>query len=232
MIKILKQGTLMLFIAVCFQIPAAGAAQRQSDAEVLPVVDVTGKKNESTGSLPDVEGTKIYAGKKTQVVKLKEEVPALTNNNYRQVLAKVPGLFLSEETTPLVSIGYRGLNPNRTQFIQVMKDGIPIQADMFGYPEAYYTPILQSIESIELIHGGSGLMYGPQPGGALNYVSTMPRADTPFSAYSENAFGTDQYFSTYESISGTSGPAGYNAYFHEREGNGFRQANSDYEVIA
>ncbi len=201
-------------------------------ADTLPVVDVYGGVQTQGPFLTDVGGTKIYSGKKTNLVSLSKDAPALTNNNYRQALAKVPGLLLSEESTPLFSVGYRGLDPHRGQFMQMMKDGIPIHADMFGYPEAYYTPILQSIETIEFVRGGAGLMYGPQPGGALNYVSKMPRMDTKFSAYSENVFGSDQYFSTYESLSGSLGPAGYQAYFHEREGNGFREANSDYEVIA
>lgn len=181
--------------------------------------------------LPDVQGTKINAGKKTSVVRLKE-LPAITNNNYRQALVKVPGLLLSEETTPLFSLGYRGLNPDRAQFMQVMKDGIPIVADMFGYPEAYYTPILETVERIEFIRGGSALLYGPQPGGALNYVTKKPATDRYFQTYSDNAFGQDNYFSTYEAVTGGAGPVGYLGYIHERQGDGFRRENSDFEVIS
>ncbi len=231
-----KQGlAFVLALGVLCLTEAAFAAETAKSTaaptKTMPVVEVKAK-GETPPFLSDVSGTKIYAGKKTSVTVLKEDAPALSNNNYRQALAKVPGLLVSEETTPLVSLGYRGLDPHRGQFIQIMKDGIPIHADMFGYPEAYYTPILQSVDKIEFIRGGAGLMYGPQPGGALNYVTKMPRLDTKFSAYSENIFGSDQYFSTYEALSGTVGPAGYHAYIHEREGNGFRQANSDYEVIS
>ena len=85
--------------------------------------------------LPDIQDTRINAGKKTSVLDL-DELPKVNNNNYRQALTKTPGLLLSEETSPLVSIGYRGLAPHRAQFTQVLKDGIPIHADQFGYPEA------------------------------------------------------------------------------------------------
>lgn len=201
---------------------------KRKDAEE---VVVTAEKYDKSGPfLPEVKGTRIYSGKKTSAVHL-EQSPAVANNNYRQALAKTPGLLLSEETTPLVSLGYRGLNPHRGQFTQIMKDGIPIHADMFGYPEAYYTPILQTVEDIEFIRGGAALMYGPQPGGALNYVTKMPATDRKFGIRSENIFGSDNLFSTYETLTGTAGPLGYLGYFHERQGDGFREKNSDFEVL-
>lgn len=211
------------------------SAEKTSETEkekTLKEVTVVGKRPVESGPfLADVQGTKIYAGKKTSVTRL-TELPAITNNNYRQALVKEPGLLLSEETTPLLSLGYRGLEPHRAQFTQVMKDGIPIQADMFGYPESYYTPILQTVENIEFIRGGAALMYGPQPGGALNYVTANPLTDKKFKTFSENVFGTDNYFSTYEAVTGTLGPVGYLGYFHERQGDGFREKNSDFEVIS
>lgn len=190
------------------------------------------KEDAASPFLPDVQGTKINAGKKTSRVDLGKELPAISNNNFRQALAKVPGVMLSEESTPLFSLGYRGLEPHRAQFIQVLKDGVPIHADMFGYPEAYYVPPLQTVESIELIRGGAGLMYGPQPGGALNFVTNKPLIDKKFRIHSENVFGSDNFFSTYEALTGTVGPLGYLGYFHERQGDGFRDANSDFEVIS
>jgi Fe(3+) dicitrate transport protein len=93
--------------------------------------------------LPDVEGTRINAGKKTSNILL-NELPEISNDNFRQELARTPGVILAEESTPLLSIGYRGYDPHRTQYFQVLEDGIPIHADMFGYPEAYYTPSLGS----------------------------------------------------------------------------------------
>lgn len=181
--------------------------------------------------LPAVQGTRINTGKKSSNVVL-DQIPAISNNNFRQTLAKTPGLLLSEESTPLFSVGYRGLEPHRAQFTQVLKDGVPIHADMFGYPEAYYAPVLQTVDRVEFLRGGAGLMYGPQPGGALNFVTHKPATDTKLRLQSENIFGTDNLFSTYESLTGTIGPVGYLGYFHERQGDGFRQHNSDFEVIS
>lgn len=196
--------------------------------EVLVVASET---DANSPFLSDVEGAQIYAGKKTTRVNL-SQLPEISNNNYRQALVKVPGLYLSEETTPLFSLGVRGLPPDRAQYMNVLKDGVPIHADMFGYPEAYYTPPLQTVDEIQVIRGGSALMYGPQPGGVLNYITRQPALDKKIGLHSENVFGTDGYFSTYEALTGTVGPLGYNAYFHERQGEGFRHDNSDFEVIS
>lgn len=212
--------------------PAAKPAGTNAPVK-LPTVVVTG---ESEGDaqiqpafLPAVEGTRIYSGKKTTVLDL-DALPTIVNNNYRQALALTPGLLLSEESTPLVSIGYRGLSPHRTMFMQVLKDGIPIHADMFGYPEAYYTPPLDTVDRMEFLHGGASLMYGPQPGGALNYVTHLPSRATRLSGGSSQIFGSDGLYSTFNYATGTEGRVGYYAYFHHRQTDGFRAANSDVSL--
>ena len=181
--------------------------------------------------LPPVQGTRIYAGKKTSVIDL-DEFPRITNNNYRQALAKTPGLFVSEETSPLISIGYRGLDPSRVQYTQVLKDGIPIHADQFGYPEAYYSPPLDTVDRLEFLRGGAALLYGPQPGGALNFITHRPRQDRAFSFGTTNTFGSDGYYSNFTHLDGTTGRVGYYGYFNHREGDGIREANSDFALNA
>jgi len=146
--------------------------------------------------LPDVDGTKIHAGKKTSNVDL-EQIPEISMDNYRQVISKTPGLVLAEENTPLLSIGYRGYDPHRTQFFQVLEDGIPIHADMVGYPEAYYTPPLDAVESVEVVRGGAALMYGPQPAGAINFVMKKPPLDTPITIESTNILGSFDMYSNF-----------------------------------
>jgi Fe(3+) dicitrate transport protein len=179
--------------------------------------------------LPAVRGTSIYSGKKTKVVDF-DELPKIVANNYRQALVQTPGLLISEESNPLVSIGYRGLNPARTQFTQVLRDGIPIHADQFGYPEAYYTPPLDTVDRIEFLHGGASLQYGPQPGGSLNYLTHRPRTDKKFSFKTENIVGSDNLYSTFTAVDGTVGKLGYYGYFNHREADGFRSSNSDYSL--
>lgn len=181
--------------------------------------------------LPDVQGAKINVGKKTTMLDF-DSLPRIHGNNYRQALAEAPGLLLSEETSPLLSIGYRGLDPHRAQFMQVLKDGIPIHADQFGYPEAYYSPPLDTVDRIEFIRGGAALLYGPQPGGALNYVTHRPRPDRPFSGSSLHTVGSDATYSTFSHVDGTVGRVGYYGYYNHRSSDGIRSANSDYRLDA
>jgi Fe(3+) dicitrate transport protein len=179
--------------------------------------------------LPAVSGASIFSGKKTAVLDF-DSMPRVVGNNYRQALQQTPGLLLSEESSPLVSIGYRGLNPHRAQFTQMLRDGVPIHADQFGYPEAYYTPPLDTVDRIEFLHGGAALQFGPQPGGALNYITHRPRTDKPFSIRTQHVIGSDDLYSTFSSTDGTVGKLGYYAYFNHRQGDGFRSTNSEYDL--
>lgn len=181
-------------------------------------------------ALADVDGAKIYAGKKTSIIDLNDS-PKVANNNFRQALQKTPGLLLSEESTPLFSVGYRGLDPHRAQFTQVLKDGIPVHADMIGYPEAYYVPSLEVIDHVDFIRGGGSLMYGPQPGGVLNFVTKDPYEEGAVSVDFENSGGSHGLFSNYTGISGTQGDFGYYGYFQHRQSQGFRAHNSQSEVF-
>ena len=224
----------LLALAVASHAQIASSITPEAAAEELQMVTVYGE-SEADGitqnSFPQaVEGTKIFAGKRATVIDL-DALPKVQANNYRQALASTPGLLFSEETTPLVSIGYRGIGePHRFQFMQVLKDGVPVHADQFGYPEAYYTPPLDVVDRMEFIRGGGSLMYGPQPGGAFNYVTYMPRRDRAFGFRTQNIFGTDNLFSSYTAVDGTYGDWGYYGYFNHRSADGFRDSNSDYRL--
>ena len=221
-------------LAVASHAQIASSITQEEAAEELQTMTVYGESESDAitqNSFPQaVEGTKVFAGKRATVIDL-DALPKVQANNYRQALASTPGLLFSEETTPLVSIGYRGIGePHRFQFMQVLKDGVPIHADQFGYPEAYYTPPLDVVDRMEFIRGGGSLMYGPQPGGAFNYVTYMPRRDRAFGFRSQNIFGTDNLFSSYTAVDGTYGDWGYYGYFNHRSADGFRAWNSDYHL--
>ncbi len=219
----------IILAGVCSQAAAiAQEAPKNLDAMVV-TAESEADQTQQTGWLPSVSGTSIFSGKKTAVIDL-DALPRIVGNNYRQALSQTPGLLLAEESSPLVSLGYRGLNPHRAQFTQVLRDGIPIHADQLGYPEAYYTPPLDTVDRIEFIHGGAALQYGPQPGGALNYITHRPRTDKPFSIRTQHIIGSDDLYSTFSSADGTVDKLGYYLYFNHRQSDGFRSANSDYDL--
>jgi len=160
-----------------------------------------------------------------------QEFPTFAGNDYREVMATTPGIVVSEEpSSPIINFGYRGLNSQRSEFMQVLKDGISLKNEQFGFPETDYTPILDAVERIELIRAGAALQFGPQPGGALNFVMKMPRQDAPFHFTTKNVFGSYDYYRNYTEADGTVGPLGYYFYYDHRQQEGFREANSDYDL--
>ena len=182
-------------------------------------------------ALPEVEGTRINSGKKTSFVR-PEEFPSIANNDSRELLATTPGLLVSEEpSSPIVNFGYRGLDSQRSEFMQILKDGVSIKNEQFGFPETHYTPILDAVERVEFIRAGAALQFGPQPGGALNFVMKSPPRDVPFTFTTKNLFGSDGLYQNFTSAGGTVGNFGYYAYFDHRQRDGFR-TNSDYDLNA
>ncbi len=220
-------------ILIVASLSSIHAVQGQDLLKTLDPLVVTAESEadatDQHGWLPAVSGASIFSGKKTAVIDLDAQARNI-GSNYRQALAQTPSLLLSEESSPLVSIGYRGLNPHRAQFTQVLRDGIPIHADQLGYPEAYYTPPLDTVDRIEFLHGGAALQYGPQPGGALNYITHRPRTDKEFSLRTQHIMGSDDLYSTFTSADGTVGKLGYYLYYNHRQADGFRSTNSDYDL--
>ena len=182
-------------------------------------------------ALPPVEGTRINSGKKTSFVK-PDEFPTIANNNYREAMATTPGILVSEEpSSPIVNFGYRGLDSQRSEAMQILKDGVSIKNEQFGFPETHYAPTLDAVERIEVIRSGAALQFGPQPGGAINFVMKMPRTDAQFHFDTKNAFGTDEFYQNFTEIDGTVNQFGYYAYYDHRQREGFRE-NSDYHLNA
>ena len=76
--------------------------------------------------LKDVEGTAIYAGKKTEVIVLKDLIGNKATNNTRQVYAKVAGLNIWENDVAglQLAIGGRGLSPNSVANFNTRQNGM------------------------------------------------------------------------------------------------------------
>jgi len=106
----------------------------------------------STSHLEDVVDMSIYAGKKSEVIVMDSLVVNTATNNARQIYARVPGLNIWENDGAGIqlSIGGRGLDPNRTSNFNVRQNGYDISADALGYPESYYTPPTEGVERIQV----------------------------------------------------------------------------------
>src|SRR5262249_37651007 len=126
-------------------------------------------------SLPEINGATITVTKKTDVVKLDNQ-PTIIDNNQRELFDRLPGMVLAEQQNPTqLNVSYRGLgNPQESEYVLLMQDGIPLELDWIGYPTTYYLPVPQTIASVQMIRAGSGLLYGPQPQPVINFVSRPP----------------------------------------------------------
>jgi Fe(3+) dicitrate transport protein len=213
----------LVFISIC----SFGFAQDTTKLKELEIID---KKRGNFGHLNQVDGMKITAGKKSEVINVEMMTVNKATNNTRQVYAKVAGLniFENDGSGLQLSIGGRGLDPNRTSNFNVRQNGYDISADALGYPESYYTPPTEALSKIEIIKGAASLQYGTQFGGLLNFEIKQPGADKALSIESRQTAGSWGFLGSFNSISGTTGKLSYYAFAHYKRGNGWRP-NSKFE---
>lgn len=179
----------------------------------------------------DIEGTTIYSGKKVSTTRM-DKLPVTSNNNFRQALSQTPGLVSSDVGFDgYSSLSYRGLgDPHETFNIHTLHNGLPLSADMYGYPANYFIPPFQSLEKIEFIRGGASLLYGPHAGGTLNYVSRKPEANKPFAGRVGLIGAQKNGINSYNEISGTKGETSYLLNFNHRQTDGWRDQNDRQSI--
>ena len=226
----------LLFSAVLFSISSFLIAQE--DLYDLALNDTVKKlstvtiivKQQTPERLHEVENNALFSGKKNEVIRMANINANFTTNNARELLSKVPGVSVweNEGSGIQINVGVRGLSPNRSWELNTRQNGYDISSDIFGYPEAYYNPPLEAVESIQLVRGGASLQFGSQFGGMLNYVLKR-ETEKPFSFETQNTLGSYGLMSSYNAIGGTKNKFSYYVYNHYRVGKGWRE-NSDYEV--
>ena len=182
--------------------------------------------------LPEIVGTQINAGKKNSLIVIDNVQGNVVTNTMRQVVAKVPGIQIweSDPSGIQIGIGARGLSPNRSWEFNVRQNGYDISSDPFGYPEAYYTPQLNSVQRIQVVRGAGSLQYGPQFGGMVNFIlKNGSELNKPFQFETQQTAGSFGLFNTYNAIGGETNKAHYYAFWDKRTGNGSRP-NSGFDV--
>jgi len=180
--------------------------------------------------LPEVQGTAITVTKKATVIKLDQQ-PPVEDDNQQELFVRAPGFQITEQQTPgQFNFNYRGLgNPQESEFILVLRDGLPLMSDWIGFPTLYYLPFPQSIKEIQFIRGGNSLLYGPEPAPVVNFITKYPAPGSPWSFYTEQIGGGYGYYSTYNVIQEATGP------FEFRFAAGYQRAdgqrdNSQYDI--
>jgi Fe(3+) dicitrate transport protein len=194
--------------------------------------EVLGSAHFGVRPASDTLGAVIMAGKRTETILLSTIPADLSQNQARQVFAKVPGITIWENDGSGVQLGIaaRGLSPNRSWEFNMRQNGFDISADVFGYPEAYYIPPMAALERIEVVRGAASLAYGPQFGGLVNFVLKKGVKDRPIAVETRQTVGSYGLFDSYNAIGGTKGRWSYYTFLHNRSADGWR-TNSRYNTL-
>ena len=200
--------------------------------EVLSEVVIKKQKERifALKQLRPVEGTAIYAGKKSEVIQVDNLTANLATGNARQIYSQVVGLNIYENNDGglQLNIGGRGLDPNRTANFNTRQNGYDISADVLGYPESYYTPPAEALREIQVVRGAASLQYGTQFGGLINFKLKQPNRNKKIELVSRQTVGSYDFFNSFNSLSGTVDKVGYYTYFNYKKGKDFRP-NSQFD---
>ena len=183
--------------------------------------------------MKEVEGTKIYAGKKTNSIILSDRTNGLPANLARTAMAKIPGLTIWEMdgAGTQLNVGSRGTDAHRSIEMNMRQNGYNTNSDLFGYPENHYSVPLQAIHEIQLVRGSAALQFGPQFGGMMNYKLKQGDSTKPLAIESEQTAGGYNFFNSYNAVNGTKGKLNYFAFYDKRHGNGWRN-NAEFNYHA
>jgi Fe(3+) dicitrate transport protein len=198
-------------------------AQQKSVKDTLQLDSVIIKENRLK-HLPNVTGTYIFAGKKTNIVYPDAGKINLANNNARMAFAKVPGINVWEMDGAglQMNIGTRGTDPHRSIEVNIRQNGYNTNSDVFGYPENHYNVPFQAISEIQYVRGSAALQFGSQFGGMVNFKIKEGDSTKVFGVETEQTGGSNRFFNSYNAIGGKVGKISYYAFYSVRSGDGWR----------
>ncbi|QBM16980.1 Fe(3+) dicitrate transport protein FecA [Marinobacter sp. JH2] len=154
----------------------AMAQDKENGTTLLPGLTVTA---DWLGA-PTKESEKIYTGARTVVEK--DQLQNSGALNLEDALRPVAGVTVLDETGTgiLPNIGVRGLNPLRSERLQLLVDGYPIAIGPYSNVGVSLFPVtLPSLEVVDIVRGGASVHYGPNNvGGVVNMVTKPIPAET------------------------------------------------------
>jgi Fe(3+) dicitrate transport protein len=201
--------------------------------EIMSEIVITDAGNYGFTKMRAVESLGIYEAKKTEVIIPDQLVANISTNNARQVYSRVAGLNIWENDGGglQLSIGGRGLDPNRSANFNVRQNGYDISADALGYPESYYTPPVEGIGKIQIVRGAASLQYGTQFGGLINFQMKSAAENRKLELIARQTVGSFGFYNAFTSASGTVNKLSYYTFFQYKRGDGWRN-NSGFDSYA
>ena len=134
----MKQILIALFLLSFSKNFAQNDSIKQNDTVQKLKTVIIKVKQQSPERMPETKNNVLFSGKKNEVLKLSNLNANLTNNNAREVFARIPGVTVweNEGSGIQINVGVRGLSPNRSWELNTRQNGYDISSDVFGYPEA------------------------------------------------------------------------------------------------
>jgi Fe(3+) dicitrate transport protein len=219
----------MLGLAIIALSTTALSPIDQPPANTVAPVGVVARRQDDTQAkldhiMREVSGAQITVTKRTTITKLDQQ-PTVIANDLQQLFSRSPGLVVSEQPTPAqFNLSYRGLgNPQEAEYVTVLQDGVPLASDWIGFPTLYVMPLPQGNSEVQLIRGGSALLYGPEPAPAVNFIAKRATKGEPLTGYTEDVVGSQGLFSSYNVLENGQGPIEYRASFGHVARDGGRQ---------
>lgn len=207
---------------------AAAPAVNQLDEEAVSFAAVSADGIVVSAEVDDatarVQNTREeYAGAVTTVSP--EQIELQKPSNLGDVLTRVPGVTYVDEdgrgTKPDISL--RGLNPIRSEFVQLLLDDVPMQPSLYSEPAAYYGAPAERVAAIEVFKGGASTLFGPNAvGGVVNFVTRIP-STRPLAAVLDTRFETYGDYAANLFVSGTRGKFSGGVEYLHKGGDGFRE---------
>ena len=171
-------------VAVALLLIASSAAAQENPAptRLEPVVVTPTRLEQQAGDAPA-----------SVTVISREDVRQSASQTVDDLLRQVPGFSLFRRTSSVVGhpttqgLSLRGIGPSGTSRALVLLDGVPINDPFGGW--VYWNRIpLQSIEQIEVVHGGGSSVWG---NGALGgVVHILTRRPVERAAFFETSYGS------------------------------------------
>lgn len=204
-------------------------AEEKSDPESIndnsetiyraPVIDVIGGEEDSLNQIPG----------SAEVIS-QDSLDLQQPINLQDIVRDVPGVHIrNEDGVGLIpNIGIRGLNPDRSEKLLILEDGMPAGLAPYNVNAAYYVPPIERMERVEVLKGSGSILYGPQTvGGVLNLIT--PEVPKDYRSKIRFMGGTDTYLMGHGNFGKTWGPFGLDVSILHKQGDGFRDY-SDFRL--
>lgn len=227
---ILTRSISTLLLAASLALPLTARSQsldtpavEAMGATTLPEVVVTAAPGSAAAAQLEA-ARENYAGSVATVTP--RQIELQRTNNVGDLLARVPGATYVDEdgrgTKPDISL--RGLNPIRSEFVQLLQDGVPLQPSLYSEPAAYYGVPAERVEAIEIFKGGASILFGPNAvGGVINFITRAP-SSRPFVNVIDTRYDSYGDYSANLFVSGTRGNVSAGIEYLHKGGDGFRDS--------